>query len=352
MKRFKYLLFTILLLFSFASPILAEGFNYNYDDDVITEKEVDGSSIALGNNVTFKNIVNGFGIVGGNNVTYNGNSEYAIIAGNSVKVDGNIQNDAAIFGNIVEVREDFKVTRDLSIFCSDLSLKGNIGRDMIIYASTVKINNVVIEGNITIHASKIELGDNVVINGTLKYSKDAETTISPICKIGNTIITEPEITTNTQTHRIMNKLYSYAGVLVTFVALVLLFPSIFKKINKKMQEIKTIDLFNVLGNGAIILIFIPFIIILLFISTIGVSLGFLLLALYIISICLTTLFTGYTLGQFIWNKWFKKENNMLLCGLIGITLITLLELIPVVRTIITILVLFFGLGIIYRLLKK
>ena len=115
------------------------------------------------------------------------------------------------------------------------------------------------------------------------------------------------------------------------------------------------SIFNIvssLGFGLLTIILIPIISILLLISTFASSLGVLLLVLFVISICLSTIFTSYYIGSIIWDKFIKKERNTLLIGLIGITIIKILSIIPIFGSIVTFLSLLFGLNIIIKLFTK
>ena len=90
-------------------------------------------------------------------------------------------------------------------------------------------------------------------------------------------------------------------------------------------------------------------------STIGSYLGLLLLALYIIALCITNVFMYYIVGRLVYHKLFKASDNALIDGLVGMIVLLVLSFIPYLNTFISFVSLFIGLGAIVYLvipLKK
>lgn len=363
MKKFKKYL-GLLLCFLLVAPtiILAEEepikepievenrFVVEADDEVTSKKDVNGSGGYFGNNVTFDKTMDGIGLFAGNNVNYKGNSEYAVLAGNTITLDGEITKDGAIFGNLIDFKEEFVSHRDLVVFGSSVTLKGNFERDLLITADTVVIENTSIKGNIKVMAGTIEVKETATIAGTLTYNEDAEVTIANNATIGNTVISE-KIAQSTQ-EIIWTYFLDYAGILFVFLVLALLVPSLFKRIDNKVEKAGASSIVAMLGYGALGLIGIPIAIVLLFMIPFGGLLGFIAIALYIILACLTTMFTGYLLGLFIWKQWIKKEKNTLLIGLLGISILCILLFIPYINNILSVVSVLFGFGLILTLFKK
>ena len=76
-----------------------------------------------------------------------------------------------------------------------------------------------------------------------------------------------------------------------------------------------------------------------------------MIALYIAAIYLSYAYMGYYIGKKLWLSK-NKEENVLLEGLIGITILYLVSLIPVVGAPITFIAYLTGLGIIIFKFKK
>ena len=77
-----------------------------------------------------------------------------------------------------------------------------------------------------------------------------------------------------------------------------------------------------------------------------------ILALYFITIYISTLFSGYLFGYKLWQKFLNSDINLLLVGMLGYSLLFLLELIPVVGSLIKLLFTLFGIGIIIKLFME
>jgi hypothetical protein len=360
MKKVRYLFLVLCLMFVSVINVSAvdidsleevNKFNIVTGDNLDESKKVDGSSIVAGDNVTVSNAIKGIDMVFGNNITYKNNSDYSLVAGNVVNISGTTENDGFIFGNVVTFDESYSSSRDLFVAASSVTLKGEITRDVKIYASTVVLENVKIAGNVTIYASSIEIKDDVEIN-TLSYNEDAEINISE----KSVITSKEEITTETSKESIvdviLDNIINYASILVVFLALALLLPNIFKKIEAKTEDISISKFISMLGYGLFFLIIIPIIFVMLLMIVIGIPLALLTLALYIITILLSTIFAGYFIGLIIWKKFIKKEVNILLVGLIGISIIKVLSFIPVIGVLDVIVSILLSLSIVAKLFTK
>ena len=350
MKKFK--IFLVLMLMLVPTFVKADdNFNIVTEDEVSSDVNVEGSNLLLGNNVTSNDAVNGINMLFGNNVNYKANSDYAVVAGNNVNVFGNVNNDGFIFGNLISFDEGFVANRDLFIFGNTVTLKGKINRDITIYAASVIVENVIVEGDLTINASSIDINSGEV-KGVLSYNEDAVIEIDENANITDTKLLEKIVKEVSLKDKIVNFFVDYAGVLVVFLVLALIVPKLFSRIENKFEEIKLFDLFSSLGFGALLLVFIPIIFILLLTTTIGVQASILLLIVYIVSVWLSNIFTGYLIGLIIWKKYIKKDINILLVGLVGISTISLLQYVPYIGVYVTVVSLMVGLGIIFRLFRK
>lgn len=353
MKHIRKVLVLLVLLIPFSVNALENNyFTVIGGDNVTSENDVNGSSVLAGNNVVSTNTVNGINMVFGNSVKHQSNSDYAVVAGNIVEVSGNIENDGFIFGNIITFTEDFSANRDLFVFGSEVTLKGNINRDITIYAANVILDNATVLGNVTIYSTTLEIKDATAISGVLSYNEDNETNISTNAQINETKLLESLEEESTITDTIYNFFVGYADVMVVFLILAFLTPGLFRKIEKSNEEFKPSKIFSLLGFGAMLLIGIPMILIVLFTTVIGMSSAILGLLIYIIAVCLANILTGYLIGYLVWTKFIKKENNILLIGLIGISIISVLNIVPVLGEYIAVFSLMIGLGIVLQLFKR
>lgn len=351
MKKNLSLVIFISLVFNVrVNALEINDFNYKIDNEVNTSDTINGSSLILGNNVTNTNEVNGVDINLGNNINYKSKSDYALILGNNVNIFGNIKNDGLIFGNLVTFDSNFNIDRDLFIFGNSVNLNGKFNRNVTIYASEVIINDTNVSGNINIYASKIDVKNGASIN-KLSYNEDAVINIESE-NIKETALLEKLVKEITFKEKFINFMIDYGGMLVMFLAISLIFPALFKNIEKKNASIDFKSIFSTIGYGALGLFIIPIIVIFISSFIFGVPLALLLITLYIIIICLSYIFSGYLLGYLLWNKFIKKDANQLLIGLLGISLVYIITIIPIIGSLFGLIFTLVGIGIIFKLIKR
>lgn len=345
MRKLKYLLLLLLVV-----PMIAKAdVNAVYGDSIEESKEVDGSSAIFGNEITSNNTTKGIEALFGYDVNFNGNSDYALVLGNNININGNINNDAFVFGSVVNINDNSNINRDLVIFGSEVKINGDISRDVTIYAMSVVINGN-ITGNLTINAENIDINEANI--GTLSYNKDAIVDIDDNAEINETILTDEIFTEQTMVDKIMNFIINLISSLVFFTVICLIIPSLFKRINNKNENIDTLGFFSLFGFGALSLILIPAISLLLFSFVFTIPLALLLLALFIIAICVSTFFAGYLLGFVIWKKIMKKEDNPLIIGLIGLSILSILTSIANIGIVFSFIAVIIGMGIILQQFRK
>lgn len=329
-----------------------EDSNLSAGDNVTSSDSIFGSSLVAGNNVNNSGVVDGVLIAAGNTVKDEGNSEYAILAGNSVDVSGKYSRDVLIAGNNLSVYNNTSFGRDVFIFGNIVDLSGTIDRNITIYASSVTLDNVSIVGNAKIMADSIIIKDNVKINGELTYSASDSNEISSNAFINSKKEVEVSKSNNFNNYfsELLSKVISYVSLLLVFAVVALLIPKMLEKTSKESFDFMKI--LGLCGNGLLLLVLVPMGLVILFTLVIGIPLGMIILALYLVALYLSNALTGYYVGKAICDKWFKKNDNVLTQGLIGITLLFVLSLIPVLGVFTVLISFLTGLGLIVDTLKK
>ena len=350
----KIYVFLTLVLFSFSFSVQAKTIDHFYakaDNNVTLSDEVNGSSFLAGESIENTGKTQGVSFAAGNNIDYSGASDYNIIAGNMINIDGQVQKDTIIAGNIINIRKKANLQRDTIIMGSDIEIDGTIGRNITVLGGKVAIKGAQIYGNIRIKAEQVIVDDNTFISGKLSYPKDAKANISQN-------ITNIEKTSSIQKNEdntikiITDKIWSIMSIIFIFALLTLLWPKLFEKINEDYKELGFAKSIETFSKGLVFMIIVPVICIMLLLLPFGIPLSLIILALYIITIYLSTVFSGYLLGYKIWQKFINKDINLLLVGLLGFLVLFLLELIPVFSAIVKLICVLIGIGIITNMLIK
>lgn len=354
MKKLILCLFSVLAFLSINTSVEAKSSFYQFEDNLDVENKFDGSVFFAGETVFTKSEVDGIAFVGGNNIEVNGQVDYGFVAGNSIKITGKVENDLFAAGSNVAINDGASVERDSYLAASTVSIKdATFGRDIKIAAATVTLRDVTINGDIYISATNIKLDDNVVINGKLSYNEDAVISGIDDSNIGEVDTYKTNIDESaTLLSNVKSKLFSIISGFIILVIMFLSFPNLFKKIDAKTSDNKIGNYFTKAGIGFIGLIIIPIISIISICTIIGMPIGLILIAAYIVSLYFGMLITAYVLGNKLYTNLFKKEYNFYTVSFIGLIVIKALELIPVISGIVGLLSLLFGLGMIISLFIK
>lgn len=313
------------------------------EDTVTLKKNIDGSSAVVGNNVNVNGNILGAAISFAQNMELNSTVDYFVAAGLTVEINGTVVNDAFVWGSTLVLHKGSIIGRDAILAGQDITISGNITRDLKIYAvNKVILKGATIEGNVTIDAPIIEIDDDTIINGKLRHVETADAEVSDEAKIGSVETFEQVIYTQTTQERIYEEVLSLSRMLVVFIIAVLLVPGFFAKIGKE----NTVGPTFLIGFAGLILI--PILALVLAFSSFGLSLAFIIGTLYVLALSVSTIMTGYLLGKFIWNKYIQKEENPFMIGALGIILVKVLLALPYVGIFVAFSSIMFGLGSIIR----
>ena len=348
-KLVSLLSLTLIVILSFTNVYALE--ITKAGDTVVQEGDYDSIRLVAGNTVTNKANVDGLSLVAGNEVTVEGSAPYGLYAGNSVTVSEKVEKDMFVAGNNIVIDSDAIIGRDAYIAGNTVKIKANITRDLRLGSSSVDLSGVTIGGDAYITADRIILDENTVITGKLTYVEDANVTGIEKATIGsikttksNEVVIEYSFKT-----RLYDFVVSYLGAIVTMLVLFYILPKIKEKLDKLELSFNSIAKTSL--SGLIALIIIPILTLILVFTGILTPVSLIAICLYVVSIYLSTLFVGYIVGNLLTTKLLKKDSKYLALAC-GILLLKLIKLIPVIGGIITAISLFYGLGIIFNLIRN
>ena len=349
-------LFSILIVLAMVVifPVNAKEINSFYSnagDNLSIKDTIKADSAIAGNVIDLLGNIDGIGFIAGNDVNINGTLEHGFIAGKTINVNGIIEKSAYIAGQKIVLGKDSKIKRDAILAAEKITINGNIDRDIYAGASSITIKSgSTINGNITISAKKLVIEDNTTIKGTLKYNKDAKTSVSDTSSIGKKVTYLENETSKDNKALITDTIISIINMIVVFVVLATILPKTCDSLSKKHDNFKTY--LKSFGTGILVLLCVPIIALFLLISSFGTSLGIILAILYGIAIYLSFIAFSYLLGDLIINKLFKSKIHPYFVGMIGILLYKLLMFVPILNSILGIIALCVGLGAISNILIK
>lgn len=351
MKKKILSLFSLLLVMFFAISNVYALEIAEAGDTVTEEGTYESLRFVAGNKVTSKATIDGIGFAAGNDLYLEGNATYGMYAGNMITVSGNVNKDLLLAGNKIIVTADATVGRDVYIAGNQIEIKANLPRDLRVGGSSIDLSGITINGDAYLAAEKIIMNEDTVINGTLTYYDDAKISGLDKATIGN-VVTKAVDKVNIEYGF---KERAYAFFVSVFAALITMI-CLFRFVPKTKEKLDKLDLS--FGNiaksiciGLAVLIVLPIVSLMAMITGLLTPLAIIALALYFIAIYMASLLVYYIVGKVISNKLLKKENQNITL-IIGILIVKLFKLIPVIGGYIGALVLFYGLGIIFELIKN
>ena len=328
----------------------AEGY-FSAGDYLVDTQSYEHSIFTAGNNITSNSNVKGLAFIAGNSVKIAGTKSYVLGAGNTLSISSAVENDLFAAGSSVRVEKDAYIGKDAYIAAGDVTLLTGVNGNAFIAASVVNLSGVTINGDLHIAAGKLNIEDDVVVNGNLIVNRDIEMINGDKVNASNTIWYD-NIKHATETNRdiLKEELLDVLSLLFLGLILAMIFPKLFKKMEIKVDKLDEFCKTSLYGLA--MLIAVPVLILLSFVLIVGIPLAVIMLALYIVSLMVSTLISSTVLGYNINKSFIKKENNIYLSIMIGIVLLKLIYFVPVVGPLVNFISFIYGLGFIYQLFKE
>lgn len=359
MKKFKYLL-VLLCTFVFFFNVKADELEvsdkpFMFEDNLTVEKIFDTSAFLFGNNVDVDSKVDGISFIAGNIIEVKGTSEYSFIAGNDIEIYSTSLKDVFVAGASISFKEEAFIGRDAFFAASSIMLSGTVNGDFRSYSDSIELKNTTINGDVVINSSSIIIGENVNIAGEFKYNDDAVIegedllnafAITTYSSSDETIAKEELLTT------ISSKLINFLNLVILGVLICLLFGKYVTKMYKKYENLPFGTYAKQFGHGFLVLFVTPLLGVMLVTTTIGMSVGLVLLALYIMAIYISRILLAIIFGNMFIKKVLHKKVNNYLGLLIGLVVITLVTMIPYLGGLVTFVLLLLGLGVVFHLFKE
>lgn len=296
---------------------------------VSSSRDLMHSLFLVGNDIVSNDTIDGISFAAGNLVKYIGSAEYAFLAGNTVTISGTIGRDLFAAGNSVTVDEGASIGRDLFVGGNSVILRSMLYGNAFATGNRITLENVTIDGDLTVDAGEIVINGQSAISGKFKYNDNAK-----IIGLENLAASETEVySASSPTHSssfasvCRDIIIDFLGILLLTVVLIALAPKFAQKLLDTFHW-KTSWKFLGLGLGLIVLV--PIISIFVIITVIGLPLGGLALGLYFAFICLSQSITGGIIGNELTTRLFKKQKlNIYLKYIMGLAILRIVEAIPV-----------------------
>lgn len=310
--------------------------------------EKDHTIFAAGKDVTVNSTVDGMVFAAGYDVNVKGTQDYVFAAGETVDIENAGSKELFAAGANVNIKNS--ELRDTFVSANRVTVESSKMRNAYIAGEKVVIDST-IEGNLKVNASRIIIAENAVVTGTLEYPESASIDISKEATISKTkSYAYPTKSKTKKTTDVTDLFFSGISMVIISLLLLLINKSVYKKIEEYDKGASKIVTTMLIGTAFLIVI--PIIILVLFMTGIGVSLGLLLLICYGVLFYLSVIPTAYYIG-----KWIMKDKiNDYSILAISVLCAYIIRMLPVVGKIFCFASLIFGLGVytnlIYGMISK
>ena len=316
-----------------------------------SEHSVEHSFLLAGNDVKSSDDVKGIHFLAGNLVEFTGIAEYGVFAGNSLKINGNIKEDLFIAGNAIELGEDTLIGRDLFAAATTVLIKANLAGNAFVGGNRIVLENVTIDGDLTVEASDIVIKGRSSVAGTFKYNDTARITGLEDLATGEIVTYAAPTNEISFGESVTTKIILVLGRLLVTIVLIAIASKFAKRL---IDEFSVVNCWKDLALGLGLLLGVPLASIFIMITVIGLPLGVIGIIVYGLFAYLSTSVTGGVIGNIVASKVFKKENmHIFLKYTIGIVIVQLLGLIPYIGSLFTGIAVCFGFGyLIHKLFRQ
>ncbi|KPJ65056.1 hypothetical protein AMJ44_11160 [candidate division WOR-1 bacterium DG_54_3] len=275
---------------------------------------INDNLLVAGDTINISGDINGDLMAFGSKITIQGDVQGNVFAaGERITLDGVVKNDLFIGGNKVFLSDKSRVGKDVFLGCGTAHVSGKIYRDLKVGCGELTVApSALVKGKLDYSAQKFDISDRAKMLGAITshvrpdYEKD-------IAKVFTGVV-------------ITSQIIGFLTMLLLGILAIVFLPNQVKLVTSKM----TGEFWKSLGWGILSLIVIPFIILLFFISVIGIPLGILLLVAYIFGMYITGIFISVVIGSWIFGKLGKPAISLIWALILGLILLKLIGWIPIV----------------------
>lgn len=314
--------------------------------------EVAGDLAVAGANVLITGTIEGDLFAGGGTVNVLGDVGDDIrAAGGTIMIGKNVGGDVVAAGGVVHIISGAIVDGDVLVAAGQLIIDGAVSGTVQVVGGEVVINGSVGKSVVIRKNEKLSIGKNAMIGGDLAYKafNTAEIAESAIIK-GETKFEKIERPTRVD-KRAGAAMAGLIGVIVLLRLAAMIFVTVlgvllFKKVAQSLTKTVADHFGMEMLRGFVVIVVIPFAILFMLVSVIGIGLGIATALVYALLIMIAKVFAGILFGA-VAMKMIKKTKEYEVTwqtATLGVLALQIISLVPVVGWLITALFFFASVG--------
>jgi cytoskeletal protein CcmA (bactofilin family) len=320
-------------------------------EDVALAEPVEGDAFIAGGRSHIDGRIGGDAVATGGTVDVRGEiAEDLYAAGGDVRVEATVLGNARIAGGTVFLERSADIAGNATVAGGSIEQSGHVGGNLQVFGSRVRLNGTV-DGDVEIASEDIRIGPEAVIKGHLTYQGPERPQVADGAIIAGGI---------ERSHRrwrglgeesglgrvltgVLRTLW-FAGVLLSGMLLVAVFPTFTREAAATVRR----DTLASLGLGAALLVAVPITALMLFVTIIGIPLGFATLMGYGLLLILGYLTAALAVGDWLLERSRPADAGnagwRMLFLLLALVAITLLRWVPWIGSLAVFLLFMAGLG--------
>ncbi len=286
------------LVLAVAGAASADDNRLSAGDEVTLDEYVPGNVYLAGGRVNLDDRVGGSAFVTGGEVDVRGSiGRNLYAAGGDLRIEGEVEGSVRAAGGKVRVPRGAKLRKNVTLAGGSVEMEGEVGEDLEAYGESIVINGI-IGGDLQIAGENIRIGPDTRVAGRLEYKSGGTFTIDPLAQIAQGI---EELDANDRgwlkkfgrgVTRVGGAMFSL-GVLLLGALLILGLPGFSREAAATIRR----EWWQSAGIGCVMLVGVPFAIVVLMITIIGIPLALMMIFGYVVLLMLGYVIAALFVGD-------------------------------------------------------
>ncbi|MBN2567721.1 hypothetical protein JXB02_06590 [Candidatus Woesearchaeota archaeon] len=318
---------------------------YATGGDIRLLSAVMGDFMAAGGTVVVEGkVARDVAIAGGQIRLENDIGQDARVVGGTVSAEDDIWGDLVAVGGKIYVDDEVEVAKDVSLVGGDITLLGTVRGDASLTGGRVTFDGIVM-GDLDIESDDITFGDNAVVHGNITYTSRQALELTTGQARGRIFHITPEqgAAPGMGGLSIMAylgfRLIGLFALLLVGILLLLLLPNAGEGVAAAVGG----AFWRSLGTGLLFLILVPAIVVALLLTVIGIPLGLIVAACWLIVLYLSRVWVALWIGDRFWAR-SKRKPHLVLRFAVGLLFFCIVSLIPGIGQLVHIIAVLVGAG--------
>ena len=266
-------------------------------DVVVLDEPIDGNAFAAGSRVEVRERVDRSVFLSGGTVTFAGSvGRNLYAAGGEVRIEGQVEGKARAAGGKVRVAREARIGGSAAFAGDSIEVDGAVGGGLRAFGDTIVINGSV-GGDVEVAGENIRIGPDARIAGRVGYRSGRDIAVDPAAQVSGGVA---ELEQDRRWLRKMGRGASIFGGATISFGMVLIGVLMIFAMPRFSREVTATILrkpWQSAGLGCVMLLGVPFAIIVLLVTVIGIPLALLLVFGYVVLLLLGYLVAAMFVGD-------------------------------------------------------